>query len=77
VVSFTARLLYPRGKSPRYPFDRRLGGPRDGLDDMEKRKYSTLPRNVTREQTYSKHVTSKSQGLNVCDDRIKKRRVII
>jgi hypothetical protein len=27
VVSFTPRLLYPRGKSPRYPLDRRLGGP--------------------------------------------------
>jgi hypothetical protein len=28
VVSFTPRPLCPRGKSPRYPFDRRLGGPR-------------------------------------------------
>jgi hypothetical protein len=27
VVSFTPRPLYPRGKSPRYPLDRRLGGP--------------------------------------------------
>jgi hypothetical protein len=27
VVSFTARLLYPQGKSPWYPLDRRLGGP--------------------------------------------------
>jgi hypothetical protein len=26
VVSFTPRLLYPRGRSPWYPFDRRLGG---------------------------------------------------
>jgi hypothetical protein len=26
-VSFTPLLLYPRGKSPRYPLDRRLGGP--------------------------------------------------
>jgi hypothetical protein len=26
VVSFTPRLLYPRGKSPWYPLDRRLGG---------------------------------------------------
>jgi hypothetical protein len=26
VVSFTPRPLYPRGKSPRYPLDRRLGG---------------------------------------------------
>jgi hypothetical protein len=27
VVSFTPLLLYPRGKSPQYPLDRRLGGP--------------------------------------------------
>jgi hypothetical protein len=27
VVNFTRRPLYPRGKSPRYPLDRRLGGP--------------------------------------------------
>jgi hypothetical protein len=25
-VSFTPRQLYPRGKSPRFPLDRRLGG---------------------------------------------------
>jgi len=27
VVSFTHRPLYPRGKNPRYPLDRTLGGP--------------------------------------------------
>jgi len=27
VVSFTPRPLYPRGKSPLYAFNRRLGGP--------------------------------------------------
>jgi hypothetical protein len=27
VVNFTPRPHYPRGKSPRYPLDRRLGGP--------------------------------------------------
>jgi hypothetical protein len=27
VVSFMARQLYPQGKSPWYPLDRRLGGP--------------------------------------------------
>jgi hypothetical protein len=26
MVSFTPRPLYPQGDSPRYPFDRRLGG---------------------------------------------------
>jgi hypothetical protein len=29
VVSFTPLPLYPRGKSPRYPLDRRLGGPQN------------------------------------------------
>jgi hypothetical protein len=38
VVSFTPRPLYPRGKSPRYPLDRRLGGPqsRSGRRGEEK-----------------------------------------
>jgi len=27
VVSFTTRSLYPQGKRPWYPLDRRLGGP--------------------------------------------------
>jgi hypothetical protein len=27
VVSFTHRPLYPQGKRPCYPLDRRLGGP--------------------------------------------------
>jgi hypothetical protein len=38
VVSFTLRPLYPRGKSPWYPFDRRLGGPQSqsGLGFEEK-----------------------------------------
>jgi hypothetical protein len=29
VVSFTPWLLYPQGKSPWYPLDRRLGGPQN------------------------------------------------
>jgi hypothetical protein len=36
MVNFTPRPLYPRGKSPRYPLDRRLGG-------VEKGKFLTLP----------------------------------
>jgi hypothetical protein len=38
VVSFTPRLLYPRGKSIRYPLDKRLGGPqsRSGRHGAEK-----------------------------------------
>jgi hypothetical protein len=38
VVSFTPRPLYPQGKSPWYPSDRRLGGPqsRSGRGGEEK-----------------------------------------
>jgi hypothetical protein len=38
VVSFTPRPLYPRGKGPLYPLDRRLGGPqsRSGRHGEEK-----------------------------------------
>jgi hypothetical protein len=38
VVSFTPLPLYPRGKSSRYPLDRRLGGPqsRSGQRGEEK-----------------------------------------
>jgi len=40
VVSFTPRPLYPQGKSPWYPLDRRLDGPqsRAVLDAVVKRK---------------------------------------
>jgi hypothetical protein len=38
VISFTSRLLYPQGKSPWYPLDRRLGAPyrRSGRSGEEK-----------------------------------------
>jgi hypothetical protein len=36
MISFTPLLLYSRGNCPRYPLDRRLGGPRDGLGATEK-----------------------------------------
>jgi hypothetical protein len=38
VVSFTPQPLYRQGKSPRYPLDRRLGGPqsRSGRGGEEK-----------------------------------------
>jgi hypothetical protein len=42
-VSLIRLLLYPWGKSPQYPLDRRLCGPRDSLDGMEKWKFLTLP----------------------------------
>jgi hypothetical protein len=43
VVSFTPQPLYPRGKSTRYPLDRRLGGPQNRSGYVKKRKFLTLP----------------------------------
>jgi hypothetical protein len=38
VVSFTPRSLYPQGKSPWYPLDRRLGGPQSRSGDCDEEK---------------------------------------
>jgi hypothetical protein len=43
VVSFTPLPLYPRRKSPPVPIGGWVG-PRSGLNDVEKRKFLTLPR---------------------------------
>jgi hypothetical protein len=41
VVSFTPLPLYPRRKSPRYPLDRRLGGPQNQCENCgEENKFS-------------------------------------
>jgi hypothetical protein len=50
-----------RGKSPRYPLDRRLGGPESGLDDVEKR---ILDANGTR--TTTPHVPTALSRLLKC-----------
>jgi hypothetical protein len=42
-VSFTPQPLYPRGKSPRYPLDRRLGGPQSRSGHSGKETNLTLP----------------------------------
>jgi hypothetical protein len=39
-LSVSRRPLYPREKSPRFALDMRLGGPRAGLEAVEKRKLS-------------------------------------
>jgi hypothetical protein len=44
VVGFTPRPLYPQEKSPWYPLDRRLGGPRAVLDAVVKRKIPSSSR---------------------------------
>jgi hypothetical protein len=49
VVSFTARPLYPRGKSPRYPLDRILGGPQSR--SRRRKEEKILGRSGTRTPT--------------------------
>jgi hypothetical protein len=43
VVSFTPRPLYPQGKGPSYPLDRRLGGPQSRSGRGGEEKNSQLP----------------------------------
>jgi hypothetical protein len=38
VVRLTPQPLYPHGKNPQYPLDRRLGDHRAGLDAVVKRE---------------------------------------
>ena len=38
MVFFTPRWIYPRGKSPRYPLNRRLDGPQSPFGDFEEEK---------------------------------------
>jgi hypothetical protein len=43
-VSFTPWPLYPHGKNPQYPFDRRLGGPQSKSGQSgEEKNYQPLP----------------------------------
>jgi hypothetical protein len=42
MASFTPLMLYPQGRSPRYPLDRRLGGPQSQSGHREEEKNLTL-----------------------------------
>jgi len=45
VVSFTPRQPYPQGKSPRYPLNRRLGGPQSrSVRGDEEKEFAALCR---------------------------------
>jgi len=43
MVSFTHQKLYPGGKEPQYPLDRRLGGPQSRAGRGGEEKNSQLP----------------------------------
>jgi len=59
MVSFTPRLLYLQGKTPWYPFDRRLGGPksRPGRDGEEKNSQPLLGFELPITQLHSIYTT--------------------
>jgi hypothetical protein len=58
VVSFTPRLLYPRGKSPRYPLVRQLGGPQNRYGRCGEQKRLALAGNRTSTgQPVARHYT--------------------
>jgi hypothetical protein len=73
VVSFTPWLLYPRGKSPRHPLDRRLGGPQNSsgrygeeecflpLTEIEPRPSSPWPIPITSELETDKNIIQVSK----------------
>jgi hypothetical protein len=46
VVSFTPGPLYPQGKSPSYPLDRRLGGPQSRSGRGRRRFEGSLKMNL-------------------------------
>jgi hypothetical protein len=64
MVSFKLRPLYCRGKSPRYPLDRRLGGPQSRSGRCgEDKNLLRLPRNEPRPELYGEKETVLSLGL--------------
>jgi hypothetical protein len=59
VVNFTPRPLYPSAKSPRYPLDRRLGGPqRRSGHDFEEKNSQPPPGIEPRSSDYPAHTQS-------------------
>jgi hypothetical protein len=59
VVSFTPRPLYPQGKNPRYPLDRRLGGPQSRFGhSVEEKNSQPSPGIETRSSDHPAHSQS-------------------
>jgi hypothetical protein len=57
VVSFTLRPLYPQGKSPRYPLDKRLGGPQSRSGHSGEENNSQPPESNPRTNLYPSRYT--------------------
>jgi hypothetical protein len=77
MVSFTPRPLYPQGKGPRYPLDRRLGGPqsRSGHGDEEKNSQpppqESNPRTPIVQSVAQQHIFEDYSGMKCSDFRKK------
>jgi hypothetical protein len=63
VVSFTPRPLYPQGKSPRYPLQRRLGGPQSRSGRGGEEKNSQPPTELEPQNIDVQPVAQGSQNL--------------
>jgi hypothetical protein len=60
VVSFTPLPLYPRGKSPQHPLDRRLGGPQAPVLTTWRRENSWLYRDSNSDSSLVQPVASRN-----------------
>jgi hypothetical protein len=81
VVSFTPLPLYPQGKSPWYPLNRRLGGLRAVLDAVVKRKIpsprrESNPRTPIIQPVAQRYTTELSRLLSVYPYNKKQQRVV-
>jgi hypothetical protein len=67
VDKFTPRPLYPRGKNPRYPLDRRLGGPqsRSGRFGEEKIFDPTVKVKLSLQQVVKAHRGVRLRGSQI------------
>jgi hypothetical protein len=67
VVRFTPRPLYPQGKNPWYPSDRRMVGPRAVLDTVVKRKIHSPRRGSNPRTPIVQPVTQRyTEELRIC-----------
>jgi hypothetical protein len=79
MVSFTLQPLYPQGKSPWYPLDRRVGGPqsqsgRGGLEKNSQLPPGIEPLPVVLYMCENWSVTLRGEHrLKVCENRVLRR----
>jgi hypothetical protein len=73
VVVFTPRpLFHPQRKSPRYPLDRRLGGPqsRSGPCEVEKNRFASAENRTPVVQSVSVAVPTEHIDVTKSEDKV-------